>query len=98
VVDHYCRTLLKQFVKETPAHLDIAGTVWTEKENGYNSPGATGYGVRTLVNWVLSNVKSEVAAPPSRNAHMYPVGATKDTFANSKKTISGSRVEYCPPY
>jgi len=50
---------------KTPwAHLDIAGTVLTEKENGYNSPGATGYGVRTLVNWVLSNVKSEVAAPP----------------------------------
>ncbi len=46
---------LKQFVKETPwAHLDIAGTVWTDKENGYNSAGATGYGVRTLVNWVLS--------------------------------------------
>jgi len=47
---------LKQFVKETPwAHLDIAGTVWTDKENGYNSAGATGYGVRTLVNWVLSD-------------------------------------------
>ncbi|WP_414563826.1 MULTISPECIES: leucyl aminopeptidase [unclassified Anabaena] len=45
---------LKQFVKETPwAHLDIAGPVWTDKENGYNSPGATGYGVRTLVHWVL---------------------------------------------
>ncbi len=45
---------LKQFVK-TPAwaHLDIAGPVWTEKEHGYNSPGATGYGVRTLVNWVI---------------------------------------------
>ena len=47
---------LKQFIKETPwAHLDIAGTVWTEKENGYNGAGATGYGVRTLVNWVLSD-------------------------------------------
>ena len=45
---------LKQFVQETPwAHLDIAGTVWTEKENGYKSAGATGFGVRTLVNWVL---------------------------------------------
>lgn len=45
---------LKQFVKETPwAHLDIAGPVWTEKENGYNNTGATGYGVRTLVHWVL---------------------------------------------
>ncbi len=46
---------LKQFVKETPwAHLDIAGPVWTDKENGYNNPGGTGYPVRTLVNWVLS--------------------------------------------
>ena len=44
---------LKQFVKDTPwAHLDIAGPVWTDKENGYNGAGATGYGVRTLVNWV----------------------------------------------
>jgi leucyl aminopeptidase len=44
---------LKQFVKETPwAHFDIAGPVWTEKESGYNNPGATGYGVRMLVQWV----------------------------------------------
>jgi len=47
---------LKQFVKDTPAwaHLDIAGPVWNDKDNGYNGSGATGYGVRTLVNWVLS--------------------------------------------
>ncbi|MEM9922699.1 MAG: leucyl aminopeptidase [Cyanobacteria bacterium P01_D01_bin.50] len=47
---------LKQFVKDTPAwaHLDVAGPVWTDKENGYNPSGATGFGVRTLVNWVLS--------------------------------------------
>ncbi len=47
---------LKQFVKDTPwAHLDIAGPVWAEKENGYNSPGATGYGVRMLVQWVTDS-------------------------------------------
>lgn len=47
---------LKQFVKETPwAHLDIAGPVWTDKESGYNSPGATGYGVRLLVEWVMQS-------------------------------------------
>lgn len=47
---------LKQFVKDTPwAHLDVAGPVWSDKENGYNNSGATGYPVRTLVNWVLSN-------------------------------------------
>ncbi|MBW4621085.1 MAG: leucyl aminopeptidase [Cyanosarcina radialis HA8281-LM2] len=46
---------LKQFVKETPwAHLDVAGPVWTDKDNSYNNSGATGFGVRTLVNWVLS--------------------------------------------
>jgi len=45
---------LKQFIKETPwAHLDIAGPVWTDKEYGCNNAGATGYPVRTLVNWVL---------------------------------------------
>lgn len=45
---------LKQFIKETPwAHLDIAGPVWTDKENAYNGAGATGFPVRTLVNWVL---------------------------------------------
>ncbi len=46
---------LKQFIKETPwAHLDIAGPVWADKEYGYNNVGATGYPVRTLVNWVLA--------------------------------------------
>jgi leucyl aminopeptidase len=46
---------LKQFVKETPwAHLDIAGPVWADKEDGYNNSGATGFPVRTLVNWVLN--------------------------------------------
>ncbi|HEY9673392.1 MAG TPA: leucyl aminopeptidase [Waterburya sp.] len=47
---------LKQFVKETPwAHLDIAGPVWSDKEDGCNNSGATGFPVRTLVNWVLSD-------------------------------------------
>lgn len=46
---------LKQFVKETPwAHLDIAGPVWIDKEEGCNNSGATGFPVRTLVNWVLN--------------------------------------------
>ena len=45
---------LQNFVKpEIPwAHIDIAGTVWSEKGYGDNPPGATGYGVRTLVDWV----------------------------------------------
>jgi len=46
---------LKEFVKETPwVHLDIAGPVWADKANGINNVGATGFPVRTLVNWILS--------------------------------------------
>lgn len=46
---------LNQFVEKTAwAHLDIAGPVWTDKDKGYNGAGATGFGVRTLVNWVLT--------------------------------------------
>lgn len=45
---------LKQFVNKTPwLHLDIAGPVWTERQKGYLNKGGTGFGVRTLVNWVL---------------------------------------------
>ncbi|NJL03048.1 MAG: leucyl aminopeptidase [Spirulinaceae cyanobacterium SM2_1_0] len=46
---------LKQFVGETPwVHLDIAGPVWAEKEDGVNNAGATGFPVQTLVQWVLA--------------------------------------------
>ena len=34
------------------AHIDIAGTCWTDKNNGLNPSGATGFGVRTLVEWI----------------------------------------------
>ena len=48
---------LKEFVEAgIPwAHLDIAGTVWSDKGRGMDPAGATGYGVRTLVNWVTGN-------------------------------------------
>jgi len=46
---------LKQFINETPwAHLDIAGPAWVDKESGVNNAGATGFPVRTLVNWVCN--------------------------------------------
>ena len=46
---------LKQFIKETSwAHIDIAGPAWADKESGVNNAGATGFPVRTLVNWVCS--------------------------------------------
>jgi leucyl aminopeptidase len=38
-----------EFVQNKPwLHLDIAGTSWTEKDDGYYSKGGTGVGVRTL--------------------------------------------------
>lgn len=42
---------LKQFVPQEIAwvHLDIAGTAWTDKDSGSTPRGATGFGVRTLV-------------------------------------------------
>ena len=44
---------LKQFVKNTPwMHLDVAGPVWSDSVHGVNNKGATGFPVRTLVNWV----------------------------------------------
>jgi leucyl aminopeptidase len=47
---------LKEFVGETPwVHIDIAGTAWTKKDRPYIPKGATGVGVRLLVevieNW-----------------------------------------------
>ena len=46
---------LKQFVKDTPwMHLDIAGPVWADAPSGVSNKGATGFPVRTLVNWVNS--------------------------------------------
>ena len=45
---------LKEFVNSNIpwAHIDIAGTCWTEKDRDLTPKGATGYGVRTLVNWI----------------------------------------------
>jgi len=44
---------LKEFVGETPwVHLDIAGPSTSPKERGYHAKGATGYGVRTFVEYI----------------------------------------------
>ena len=44
---------LSKFAKGYPwAHLDIAGTAWADKEQGYRVKGATGFGVRLLVQWL----------------------------------------------
>ena len=44
---------LKQFVgKTTWAHLDIAGTAWGDKARPYCPKGATGVGVRLLIEYL----------------------------------------------
>lgn len=46
---------LKQFVEKTPwAHIDIAGPVWSDKDNGILGQGGTGFPVRTLIHWIIS--------------------------------------------
>ena len=49
---------LKEFVGDTPwAHLDIAGTGWTNRRTPYHRQGATGVGVRMLVAWIRARVQ-----------------------------------------
>jgi leucyl aminopeptidase len=44
---------LAEFVGTTRwAHIDIAGPSFQKKEDGYTSPGATGFGVRLLLDWL----------------------------------------------
>jgi leucyl aminopeptidase len=54
---------LKEFVQSSIpwAHIDIAGTVWSDKGRGMDPAGATGYGVRTLVNWVCAQTQQAEA-------------------------------------
>ena len=51
---------LSHFVDDVPwAHLDIAGTAWTQDgtiEKSYNPKGATGFGIRMIVKLLESNI------------------------------------------
>jgi len=50
---------LAEFVDKTPwVHIDIAGPRLSQKESGYIVKGATGVGVRTLVELALSEAKN----------------------------------------
>ncbi len=49
---------LSKFVGETPwVHLDIAGTAWTDQDLPYTPKGATGSGVRLLVQFLTDYAK-----------------------------------------
>lgn len=53
---------LAEFVANIPwVHIDIAGTAFSTKESGYIVKGATGVGVRTLVELALSEAESQEA-------------------------------------
>ena len=53
---------LAEFVDNTPwVHLDIAGPRLSTKESGYMVKGATGFGVRTLVELALNEASSREA-------------------------------------
>ena len=46
----YAASFLEEFVDGTPwVHLDIAGTAWDQDNRDYVGKGATGWGVRLLV-------------------------------------------------
>ncbi|MEW6730812.1 MAG: leucyl aminopeptidase [Acidobacteriota bacterium] len=46
---------LREFVDELPwVHLDIAGTAWQEEDKPESAKGPTGFGVRTLVEFILA--------------------------------------------
>lgn len=49
-------TFLSAFVENSIpwAHLDIAGTAWTTKEEPHRAKGATGFGVGVVVEWLRS--------------------------------------------
>jgi len=51
---------LRHFVGDRPwAHLDIAGTAWTEQERPYIARGATGFGTRLLADFVIERAKTQ---------------------------------------
>lgn len=50
---------LKEFTEGKPwAHLDIAGMAWLDRERDEFCKGGTGFGARTLVNYVLSQASN----------------------------------------
>src|SRR5215208_6787409 len=52
---------LSNFVENTPwVHLDIAGTAWNQEgslSKSYNPPGATGFGIRTIIKFILNETQ-----------------------------------------
>ena len=62
---------LSKFVGDTPwAHLDIAGAMWSADTRHYVTKGATGAGVRLLIQFLMD--EAEVAAGERRSRRATP--------------------------
>src|SRR6185503_9171384 len=64
---------LKRFARDLPwAHLDIAGVAWNAAERSWGPRGATGFGVRLLLEWLSRRAWASVArgssSPPEPRA------------------------------
>jgi leucyl aminopeptidase len=63
---------LKEFAGETPwVHLDIAGTAWTRENKPYIPKGATGVGIRLLVD-TLEHMSTPAAPPAAATSKKAP--------------------------
>ena len=65
----YAASFLEEFVDGKPwAHLDIAGTAWDQDNRDYVGKGASGWGVRLLVELARSSSQLDVAQWTSTSA------------------------------
>jgi leucyl aminopeptidase len=77
---------LREFVGDTPwVHLDIAGPSQSPKDRGYHSKGATGVGVRTLVELIRQRAE-DPAEREGKEARATPT--KKKAAAKGRRTTS----------
>ncbi len=87
---------LKEFVGNTPwVHLDIAGPSQSPKDRGYQLKGATGVGVRTLVELVRRRTavleQEETAAPVQPDASKESTSAAMPRAESVKRGTVGRK-------
>ena len=76
---------LKEFVGEVPwVHLDIAGTAWTRASHPYITKGATGVGIRLLIDALEALRQSNGVAAASTNGQNAAKGKNKGKGAKAK--------------
>jgi leucyl aminopeptidase len=69
---------LRHFVDTTPwAHLDIAGTAWLDKADGYRPAGGTGVGVRLMIEYIGLSAAASPAAKSAASARRTPPPASR---------------------